>query len=87
MSLIWNRYLHEELFHFHGLIQMKILKRRRIFDYEYNCNLASIRYWTLNSNLILFSFDPIQWNFNVTNDYLWNGMWAIDRRMMLEIRR
>ncbi|CAF3266519.1 unnamed protein product [Rotaria socialis] len=86
-SLIWNRYLEKELFHFHGLIQSKFLRRRRFIDYEYNWNLASVRFWTFNSSLTLFSFDPIEFNFNITNDYLWYGKWAIDFYLMLNNRR
>jgi len=62
---------------------MKFLRKRRLIDYEYYWNLASIRFWTFNSHLIIFSFDPIQWNFNLTNDYLWNGKWAIDFWLLL----
>lgn len=86
-SLIWKRYVQKELFHFHGLIETKFLRRRRFIDYEYNYNLASIRYWTFKSRLIIFSLDPIQWNLNITNDYLWNGKWAIDFDLMLGQRR
>jgi hypothetical protein len=86
-SLTWNRYLHKELFHFHGFIEMIFLRRRRFIDYEYNWNLASIQLWTLDSQLSLFSFDPIHWNLNLTNDYLWNGKWMIDFRLMLGHRR
>jgi len=86
-SLTWKRYLQKELFHFCGLIEMKFLRKRRFIDYEYNWNLASIRFWTFNSRLIIFSFDPIQWNFNLTNDYLWNGKWAIDFRLLFGNRR
>jgi hypothetical protein len=86
-SLTWKRYLHKELFHFHGLIEMKFLRRRRFMDYEYNWNFASIRFWTWESQLSMFSFDPIQWNLNLTNDYLWYGKWAIDFRLMLGNRR
>ncbi|CAF3728309.1 unnamed protein product, partial [Adineta steineri] len=86
-SLIWNRYVHKELFHFHGLIQTKFLRRRRFIDFDYNWNLASFRFWTLNSHITLFSLDPVQLNLNLTNDYLWYGKWAVDFRMMLSNRR
>ncbi|UJR26422.1 hypothetical protein I4U23_007754 [Adineta vaga] len=86
-SFIWNRYVQKEFFHFSGSFQLNVLRRRRWFDYHYNWNLASFRFWTLDSRLILFSFDPIQWNLNITNDYLWWGKWTIDYRMMLGNRR
>lgn len=86
-SLVWNRYIEKELFHFHGSIQTKYLRRRRFIDHEYNWNLASIRYWTLNSSITLFTFDPIEFNLNITNDYLWYGKWAIDFYLMLSNHR
>ncbi|CAF3840465.1 unnamed protein product, partial [Rotaria sordida] len=86
-SLIWNRYIEKELFHFHGLIQTKFLRRRRFIDYEYNWNLASFRFWMFNSRLRLFSFDPIEFNLNLTNDYLWYGKWAINFYLMLSNHR
>jgi hypothetical protein len=66
---------------------MIFLRKRRFIDYEYNWNLASIRFWTFHSSLSLFSFDPMQWNWNLTNDYFWNGKWAIDFRLMFGDRR
>ncbi|CAF5008669.1 unnamed protein product, partial [Rotaria sp. Silwood1] len=86
-SLIWNRYIEKELFHFHGLIQTKFLRRRHFIDYEYNWNLASFHFWIFDSRLKLFSFDPIEFNFNITNDYLWYGKWAIDFYLMLSNHR
>ncbi|CAF4301893.1 unnamed protein product, partial [Rotaria sp. Silwood2] len=86
-SLTWDRYIKKELFHFHGLIQTKLLRRRRFIDYEYNWNLASFRVWTFDSGLRLFSFDPIEFNLNLTNDYLWYGKWAIDFYLKLSNNR
>ncbi|CAF4612211.1 unnamed protein product, partial [Rotaria sp. Silwood2] len=86
-SLTWDRYIKKELFHFHGLIQTKLLRRRRFIDYEYNWNLASFRFWTFDSGLRLFSFDPIEFNLNLTNDYLWYGKWAIDFYLKLSNNR
>lgn len=86
-SLIWHRYLEKELFHFHGLIESKWLRRRRLIDYHYNWNLASFRFWSLNSNVTFASLDPIGFHLNLTNDYLWHGQWAIDFQTMLGNRR
>ena len=86
-SLTWHRYVQKDLFHFHGLIQMKILQRKRFFDYKYNWSCASFRLWKLSSRLIILSLDSIQFNLNLTNDYLWYGKWAIDFRLMLSNRR
>jgi len=78
LSFVWIRSVQKELFHFSGSIQAKILHKRRLIDYDYDVNLASIRFWTFNSKLSLLSSKPIHWNLNLTNDYLWNGQWTID---------
>ena len=85
--LTWQREVQSEFGHFQGVIETKFLRRRRLFDYQYDWNFASIRLWKFHSRLILFSFDPIQWNMNFTNDYLWNGIWIIHSRLILGHRR
>ena len=79
----WTRDVQQEFGHFQGTIEMKFLRRRRLFNYQYDWNIASIRFWQFDSRLILFAFDPIQWKMNITNDYFWNGFWMINTRLIL----
>lgn len=87
LSLTWKRHLHRDLFHFQGAIQMNLLRRRRIFDYDYQWNLASMALWTMKSRLAMFSLDPIEWTLDLNNDYLWSGKWVVDFRLILAARR
>ena len=67
--------------------KIMFFKQKHLIDYEYNWNFASIRFWTITSRLIFLSLDPIQFNFNLTNDYLLYGKWAVNSRIMLSNRR
>lgn len=87
LALTWSRSVQREVLHFHGLIEFKLLRRRHWLDLTYDWNLASIRSWTFETRLNALSFEPIHWSFNITNDYLWYGRWAVNFRMMLGTRR
>ena len=86
-ALTWQRSSQRPWLHFQGALQATLFRRRRLIDYEYDWNFASIHLWTIDSRLNSFSFDPLHWHFNLTNDYLWQGRWTTNGRLMAGAHR
>jgi hypothetical protein len=87
ISFVWQRHMTSNFGYFHGSVQMNLLRRRRLIDYDYQWDLGSLTYWSLHSRLTVLSLNPIVWTWNFTNDYLWSGQWNIDFRLLLANHR